>query len=191
MVHRRHPRPPRRPAAPGRFRGVTLIELLIVVALLGIAGALLIPNMSHVGDFTLEASARRVVSDLNFAQSDAMARQSPRRVLFDAEGTGYRVLEPPYDPEEDVLSDPLSWDGTGTYAIDFTNDPRFDGISVETTIPGDASFITYDEVGGPVDESGSPLGRSEIVLVHPRGDRAVIAVAAFTGQISVTIERAE
>ena len=56
-------------------RAFTLIELLIVVVLLGIAGMLVVPAMGSVGVLRIQAAVRTLVSDLTFAQGDAIAQQ--------------------------------------------------------------------------------------------------------------------
>ncbi len=167
-------------------RGFTLIEILIVVALMGIAASILIPNMRNAVSFETEAAVRRIVSDLSFAQSDAMAWQSPRRVLFAEDGTGYRLLASPFDPENDVLYDPISNEGSGRYVIDFTTDRRFPNIRIEgVDFDGGQNFITYDAIGGPVNgENASSIGGS--FVVSGNGERFEVRVSGFTGRVSVT-----
>lgn len=167
-------------------RGFTLIELLIVVAVLGLAGAMLIPHMGSIAGFEVEGAARKVVADLSFAQSDAVARQARRRVHFETDGTGYRLLADPFDYDNDVLFDPLSFNGDGTYIVDFATDSRFAQISIESISMSDAStFITYDEMGGPVDSSGDPVSQCSVVIAGGNGEKYRVVISAFTGRLSV------
>ena len=69
-------------------RGYTLIELIFVVALLGLATAMLVPYLVNQNSMTVQAAVRRVIADLSFAQSDALAHQEYRRVHFYADGRG-------------------------------------------------------------------------------------------------------
>ena len=55
-------------------QGYTLVELLVVVGVLAIAGTLLLPNLVDRGTFAIQAAARSVVSDIVFAQSDGQRR---------------------------------------------------------------------------------------------------------------------
>ncbi|MCL4196340.1 MAG: prepilin-type N-terminal cleavage/methylation domain-containing protein [Phycisphaerales bacterium] len=169
----------------GSRRGFTLIEMLIIIALMGIAASILIPNMRNAVSFETEAAVRRIVSDLSFAQSDAMARQSPRRVLFEEDGMGYRLLASPFDPENDVLYDPISNEGSGRYVIDFATDRRFPNIRIEEAdFDGGQNFITYDAIGGPVTgENASSIGGS--FVVSGNGERFEVRVSGFTGRVSV------
>lgn len=170
-----------------RFRpgGFTLIEILLVVAMLSIAAVVLIPNLAHVADFGTEAGVRRVVADLTFAQSDAMARQQKRRVLFADDQSGYRLLADPFDPVNDVLYDPISFDGSGLYIVDFANDPNFQTISVESAdFDSGNAFITYDELGGPIAPDNTPSNGGS-AIISGNGERFRISVAPFTGRITV------
>ncbi|MBX3362550.1 MAG: type II secretion system protein [Phycisphaeraceae bacterium] len=49
-------------------RAYTLIEVLVVVTVLGIAAALVIPEMSSAHSLRVQASVRTIVSDITFAQ---------------------------------------------------------------------------------------------------------------------------
>ncbi len=56
-------------------RGVTLIELLIIVVILGVLGGLAAPNFgSFISARSVEAETRRVISALKLARSEARAR---------------------------------------------------------------------------------------------------------------------
>ena len=64
-------------------RGFTLVEVLIVVVIIGIVGAIVVPQILTAGTLGVQAAARMVIADLQFAQNDAIARQAPRRVVFE------------------------------------------------------------------------------------------------------------
>ncbi|MCC6910029.1 MAG: prepilin-type N-terminal cleavage/methylation domain-containing protein [Phycisphaerales bacterium] len=175
------------PKQMGRYasRAFTLIEILIVVTLMGIAASLLIPNMSNAVSFETEAAVRQIVADLSFAQSDAMARQAPRRVLFAEDGSGYRILASPFDPENDVLYDPISDGGSGKYIVNFQTDERFRMLALEEVVfDGANNYITYDAIGGPINgENASSIGGS--LVVTGSDGRFQINVSGFTGRVSV------
>ena len=81
----------------GIRRSYTLIELLIVVTILGIAATMVVPRVLGKDRLTLQAAVRTLVADLSFAQSDALAQQEYRRVVFvddDSDGwsTQYAIV---------------------------------------------------------------------------------------------------
>lgn len=166
--------------------GYTLIELLIVVALLGLAGTLVIPRIGQPDELSIQAACRRVISDLSFAQSDALARQDVRRVHFFDDGSGYAILQSPFDPSTDYIFDPLAPSGSdGGYIVDFTSDDRFAGIQVEdVNIDGGERFVSYDELGGTV-TAGGTAGTGGYIQLQSTTKTYRINIAAFTGKLTV------
>ena len=152
---------------------------------MGIAASLLIPNMANAVSFETEAAVRQIVADLSFAQSDAMAYQASRRVLFADDGTGYRILAAPFDPDNDVLYDPISDGGSDKYIVDFAADARFHLISIESVDFDDGNaFITYDSIGGPIN-GGNTASIGGSLIVNGSDGRFRIHVSGFTGRVSV------
>src|SRR5262245_1591540 len=74
-------------------RGYTLIELLIVVPLLGISSAVVIPALGSTDTLRVQSTVRAIVADINVAQSDALAHQQGRAVVFDVANNKYSILE--------------------------------------------------------------------------------------------------
>ncbi|MHB1036967.1 MAG: pilus assembly FimT family protein [Pirellulales bacterium] len=78
-----------------RFRqsdGFSLLELLIVVAIMGIVAGLLLPSMSPSIHDQLEAAAQLVATDLAYGRSLAVANNSPYRFTFNLAQNRY-ILE--------------------------------------------------------------------------------------------------
>jgi len=169
-----------------RVHGFTLLEVIMYVALIGIAATILIPSMTHVASFETEAAVRRLVADLSFAQSDAMAHQQQRRVLFEDDGSGYRLLSYPFDPENDVLFDSLSHDGSGRYIIDYSSDDRWHGIVLDdVSFDSTYSYITYDEIGSPIASGGGSSSGGSLTITG-EDETWEITVSAFTGRVSAS-----
>jgi prepilin-type N-terminal cleavage/methylation domain-containing protein len=191
---RRSDRPGMPRSGGGRRRGYTLVELLIVIALLGLAGMIVVPSLSNKSDTDVQAAVRKLIGDLSFAQSDALARQSYRRVHFFADGSGYCIVNETaasyataFDPAvADYVHDPLGSPGSlGRYIIDYGLDTRFRDVAFELVeIDGDGRDLVFDPIGGTVQAGDTPGSGGTIVLRG--GDTAFqITVAAFTGKLSV------
>lgn len=172
----------------------TLIELLIVVGVLGLAASLLIPNMVGRDSMRAQAAARRVIADLSFAQSDALARQELRRVEFFDDGSGYgifAVTNDDFDAEFDAetadwVRDPLSSPGSlGRMIVNFDSDTRFQGVRIlDVALDNVNRYVVYDPLGGTIRTGGSPGigGRIDLGMGE---DRYRVLVSAFTGKLTV------
>ncbi|MCX7426859.1 MAG: prepilin-type N-terminal cleavage/methylation domain-containing protein [Planctomycetia bacterium] len=79
--------PPRR-----HFAGFTLVELLIVIAIMAILAAAILPNARSGAQDQLECAARVLASDLAYARSLAVTHESRYRVTFDPSNSRY-ILE--------------------------------------------------------------------------------------------------
>lgn len=174
-------------------RAYTLIEVLIVVTVLGLAGALLTPLLGNRGDFDVQAAVRLLVADLTFAQSDALALQELRRVHFYEDGSGWCLvrideseLSSTFDASSaDYVSDPLAGSDRQLAYIVQLNNGNFGGARVESvSLDGSARDISFDELGGTVSSTGLPGSGGTIVISAP-GVRYQIDVAPVTGKVVV------
>ncbi len=176
-------------------RGYTLIEVLIVVAILGLAGALLVPYLSGRGDFDTQAAVRQLIADISFAQSDALANQGFRRVVFFEDGTGWALvrmdeadLASPFDAATaDYVLDPLADSAQrGAYVCDLTKSNRYSSVRVKRVdLDSGKRCMTFDELGGTVGAGGLPGTGGKIRLSSPDATYQ-LDVSAVTGKIRVT-----
>lgn len=167
-------------------RAYTLIEVLVTVVILGIAGAVVVPSMSGAGILRIQAGVRTVVADITFAQMDALAYQEARGIVFSEATNSYtivQVLGGVIDPEADALYDPR---GPGQrYRVNL-NDYDFGGAVLANVDMNGGDVLIFDEIGGPVAAPGSDelsTGGS-LELVGPQG-RFRVNIAAFSGRVSV------
>lgn len=167
--------------------GYTLVEVLVTVTIMGIAGSVVIPSMSGAGVLRIQAGVRTVVADINFAQMDALAYQEPRGIVFDEEANSYTIVQvfgDAIDPEADALYDPR---GPGErYRVNL-NDRDFGGARLSAVDLNGGNVLIFDEIGGPVASPGSDNLSSggSLELEGPQG-RFRINVAAFSGRVTVT-----
>ncbi len=171
---------------PATRRGYTLIEVLIVVTILGIAGALVMPSLGQTHVLRVQAAVRTIISDITYAQSDALAFQTGRAMLFDVDSNSYRLLEVnglTLDPVNDTLYQPT---GPNQQYIVAFDDPRYGGAVIQNVdFDGTASLI-FDEIGGPVVAPGSnELASGGSLEVAGPNSLWRINVAAFSGKVTV------
>ena len=184
-----------------RPRSYTLIELIMVMAVLALAAALLVPNFMGSDTMRLQAAVRLFIADLSFAQSDALANQEFRRVVFYDDGSGYCIIEVAAaettpddldDPGVIYVYDPLGM--MGRYIVDYTRDDRFEGVSISAATIDDVDLtdrpeITYDLMGGTVlSTSASIPGLGGSVWMSYKDRTYRIDISPFTGKLTVVEE---
>ena len=155
--------------------GFTLVEVLVVVVIIAISGAVVVPLMLRGGQLGLQAAVRAVIADMLYAQNDAVAYQTVRQVVFESQGNRYRIT----DGAGTTVG--VNWKGgaeTGqNYVVELDQNMRFQGVVLENIDFGGTTTLAFDELGSPV--SGGTL---ELTT----GDfRYRVTVAPFTGQVTV------
>lgn len=158
-------------------RAYTLIEVLIVVAVLGIAGACAAPAFNQTGVLRVQASLRTLVSDITELQSDALAMQQGRAIVFDITKNSYTMCRVPgtsVDPEVDAIS--TRHFGSGIYG-----DAKMQKVSFNSS-----QTLIFDELGAPVSAAGSnnPAADGSLEIVGS-GQTFKITVQGYTGRVMV------
>ncbi len=162
-------------------RAYTLIEILVVVALLGIASALVIPNMGSTSVLRIQSTVRAIVSDINCAQSDALALQRGRAMVFDVENNRYAIIEIP--PDASTL-DPVA---NTLQTTDLKMSTKFHDSKIDSASFDGANVLYFDELGGTVTGPNSSTPSSGgTIIISGSGSRFQITVEAYTGRVTVS-----
>jgi prepilin-type N-terminal cleavage/methylation domain-containing protein len=159
-------------------RAYTLVEVLVVVVVLGIAAAMVVPSFSQTGVLRVQGAIRTVVADIAIAQSDAIAFQKGRAIVFhnDPGRPRYVVCEVNGANIDETLDKITEQDFVGA---DF-GDVAFDHINLTN------GMIVLDEMGGPVSapQSSMPAPAQSFEIVGS-GQRFRINIEAYTGKVTV------
>lgn len=170
-----------------RSNAYTLIEVLVVVVILGIAGALVAPSLGQAGVLRIQAAVRMIVSDITFAQMDALGYQEQRAIVFDIENNMYTLVQvdgTTIDVDNDALYDPK---GPSQRYVISLNREMYGGTVIESVDLGDSDTLIFDEMGGPVAAPGtSTLSDGGSITLAGPVSRFRINIAAFTGRVTVT-----
>jgi prepilin-type N-terminal cleavage/methylation domain-containing protein len=164
-------------AFPMRRTAFTLIELLIVVIIMGIAAAIVVPMTSQANPLRLQALARQVVADVMQVQSDSIALQRAHAITFSS--TGYVIAPITGSTVESGADVVVQRAVGGTGSQEYSN----------MTISANTFFnnrLVFDAMGCPVREPGSDVPASDgYVDVRGGTERFRIWVKAFTGGVEV------
>lgn len=172
---------------PHRARGFTLVEILVVVVILGIASAIIIPQIGSRDDLIAAAGARVLMSDLIYAQNRAIAVQKPHYVQF--VGQQYTLLtrdsdaSPLYAITHPITKDP--------YAVTFgAANSGLEKVAIGTFSFGGPSVLGFDELGSPVaydvgTNTSTPLATSGTISISCGDITLTVSVEPYTGETLV------
>jgi Tfp pilus assembly protein FimT len=75
-------------------KGVTLLEMMIIAVIIGIASTLALPEFNHTMDkLRLKTAGRDVLSSLRMARSDAISQKFQFGVYFDINAKQYKLFK--------------------------------------------------------------------------------------------------
>jgi len=182
--------------------GFTLIEILAVVVILGIASAIIIPQIGSRDDMKTAAAARVIVADLIYAQNLAISNGTPVYVRFDKANNQYTMLTNPLSTKTnygDFVTNPVTqqnylqkFGDTSAKTVDPWENVTIDTVALNGTDPSYQNQFTigFDEVGSPyvwnysVDLRNDLADGSKIVIKSGLIS-TTINIAAATGEITV------
>jgi prepilin-type N-terminal cleavage/methylation domain-containing protein len=176
-----------------RRSGFTLVEILGVLVIIGIASAMVIPHLGTRDDLKASAAARVVIADLIYAQSMAISSSSTYYVRFDTGTNSYKVLSNASPSGDTVASNPLT---QLSYVQTFGSGSKFDTIVLQSaTINGtDAAYqpcftVAFDEMGAPYAYSYTTANKNDLnsgsIVVKSGNFTKTITISPYTGEISV------
>jgi prepilin-type N-terminal cleavage/methylation domain-containing protein len=172
-----------------KLQAFTLVEILMVVVIIGIAAAIVVPQMSHRDDLKAAAAARVVMSDLMYAQNLAMTRQKSHYLVFDSTGQSYKMVSG--DSMTTAITHPVE---KNDYLMKFgaQGSTGLESASLFSATFTGSTTTTYGTVG--FDDLGAPMvytGTADQtltagnVIVKSGNIKLKIVIEPYTGQLSV------
>lgn len=77
-----------------RENGMTLIELMVVVAIMGVSAALAAPSFSQmIANYQVRSGAESIINGLNYARAEAVRRNSAVSFVLTTGGSGWTVSQ--------------------------------------------------------------------------------------------------
>ena len=137
--------------------GFTLTEILAVVVILGIASAIIIPQIGTRDDMRVKAASRTLIADLIYAQNLAISTGQVVYVRFDVAGNSYSLLTLPANSKA-KKGDPVEHPITQTdYVTRFGSSSRgWEAVSIKSAVMNGIdvayrpeSTVGFDEIGSP------------------------------------------
>jgi len=126
---------------PGKKTGLTLIELLITVALMGILAALVIPSANPAIHEQLQAMAQIVASDLAYGRSLAITNNASYTFTFALSANSYTLTSPSKNLPASLFDNPGT--ASKTYTVKLSSLPHMGPtVAIYAWGTGNATSLT-------------------------------------------------
>ena len=162
-----------------RSQAFTIVELLIVIAVLVIAAAIVIPSIGSAADAQAISAARVLGSDLEVTRSLALTTQQPHSLVFSPDLQSYKVLAnysgEPYASAV-AIAHPVA--AGKQFEVTLSRQNGMSAVRIVGPAFGGKTYVTFNSQGEP--SSGGT------VTVESGQVEMQISVAALTGAVTVT-----
>jgi len=165
--------------------GFTMIELMIVVAIIAIAAAIVVPMTSAAGSMQIRAAATMVAADLEYAKSMSISRGHRYAVVFNENAESYQIEDlskPPGDSGR-IIDHPVR--KGFKYIVNFATDGRLSQVNIVDANFGGTNTVSFNYLGSPLDGNDADLN-SGVVTLRAGGVTRTVQVEPVTGYISVS-----
>ena len=167
--------------------GFTLIEILVVVLILGIAAAVIVPHIGSRSDLKATSAARLMMADLIYVQNRSISQQKYHYVFFDAATESYKVQSMEGSPGVmTVITHPVD-QSPFVVAIGPAGPAPLRDVFVDAIDFDGQKVLAFDEMGTPYAYNAgtnvlTPLTSGTISL-KCREMKLNIIIEPFTGEM--------
>jgi prepilin-type N-terminal cleavage/methylation domain-containing protein len=167
--------------------GFTLIELMIVIVILGVAAAIVIPMASSAASMQIRSAVNMMAADLEYAKSMAIGTGQAHSVVFDAANERYWIVRGYQGADTDAIEHPVK--KGFPYVISFASDGRLSQVEiVSTDFNGNGNnIVSFDYLGSPYKGGAIPAALNSGVVTLQAGEAGrTVRVEPVTGFISIS-----
>lgn len=168
-------------------RAFTLIELMVVVAIIGIISAMIIPQMQGTfDDALLRSTARDLVNVFSLASSRAVAMNQSYQVRFDTQNKRYAVERQIHDGTQEnyvPLKDVSGSEGKLDSRINITINPAGENPTEDDSGVGPADQSAPDAISFYPDGTADP---AEVRLRDRDGFQVLMQINPVTARVQLT-----
>ncbi len=171
---------------PAKYHGFTLLEILLVVLVIGIATAAFLPvAMKNVESARTRSAVREIISLNRYARARSILDRKPTAVVYNTGQDKLQLLSLPTqrDTEGETLFGTVTEDDNGASStMEIIRDRPLPKYVRVTEVTGaekeeDGYFVIYEE-------SGITFSH-QVIVSAPNGQKRGINVNGLTGEISL------
>ena len=166
-------------------KAFTLIEILVVVVILGIAAAIVVPAIGSRSDLKATSAARMIMADLIYAQNRSISQQKPHFVRFNAGAEQYEIFEQ-MTPSTVYIKHPVE---ASNFIVTLgpSGAKAIRDVTIDTASFDGKTILMFDELGTPFAYDGgthtyTPMTNGSVVLAC--GElKLTIIIEPFSGEL--------
>lgn len=163
--------------------GFTLIEIMVVVVILGLAMYMAVPMFSGAAGMQMQSGANMIAADLEYAKSMAISCQQQYGIIFKTD-TEYDVVDQAGNPVPHPVKNPMQAASGPKYIVDFHKaDIGLNKIDKAAANFDGTNKVTFDYLGSPYNGSGGALNAQGTITVQSGASTMRIYVEPVTGFI--------
>lgn len=157
-------------------RGFTMIELIMMITIMAFLSIMVVTRTLQPSQYQKVHAARKMVSDIQYAQVLAMSTARRCGVSFNVGGNSYTVfIGSPATPVTDPVSrtNYIVQYGAGSYSNVNITDANFGGTAT----------LYFDSRGRPYNGSGTALAVDGLVVLNSSTNITVARETGFTSSV--------
>jgi prepilin-type N-terminal cleavage/methylation domain-containing protein len=164
--------------------GFTMVELMVVVAIIAIAAAIVVPMVSSAGSMQLRAAVTMVAADLEYAKSLSISRGHRYAVVFNKDAESYQIEDLNGPVGDRVIDHPVR--KGFKYIVNFATDSRLSQVNIVDANFDTTNAVSFDYLGSPVNGNDGNLTNVGAVTLRAGGTERTVSVEPVTGYITIS-----
>ncbi len=165
--------------------GFTMVELMVVLAIIAIAAAIVVPLASSAGSMQIRAAVTMVAADLEYAKSLSISRGHRYAVVFNKDAESYQIedLSMPVGDPARIVDHPVR--KGFKYIVNFATDSHLSQVNIVDANFDTTNAVSFDYLGSPFNGNNGNLN-SGVITLRAGSITRTVSVQPVTGYISIS-----